>query len=56
MQLNAVLLSDGSSLAADMVVVGAGARPASSLFKGQLDMDKDGGIVVDGNFKVRLQL
>ena len=28
-----VVLSDGSSLPADLVVVGAGARPASGLFK-----------------------
>lgn len=52
LQVSSVLLSDGSSLPADIVVVGAGARPASSLFKGQLDVDKTGGILVDGYFKV----
>jgi len=33
-QVESVLLSDGNSLPADIVVVGAGARPASGLFKG----------------------
>lgn len=48
-----MLLSDGSELPADLVVVGAGARPASSLVVGQLELDKTGGIKVDGHFKVR---
>jgi hypothetical protein len=55
-QVTSVLLSDGSSIPADLVVVGAGARPASALVKGQLELDKAGGIVVDGSFKVRAQL
>lgn len=32
-QVSSVVLSDGSSLPADLVVVGAGARPASSLVR-----------------------
>lgn len=47
-----MVISDGSNLPADIVVVGTGARPASSLVKGQLDLDKQGGVLVDGYFKV----
>jgi 3-phenylpropionate/trans-cinnamate dioxygenase ferredoxin reductase subunit len=53
LQVSSVVLSDGSTLPADLVLVGAGARPASGLFAGQLQLDKAGGIVVDGSFKVR---
>ncbi|KAF6255444.1 monodehydroascorbate reductase [Scenedesmus sp. NREL 46B-D3] len=50
-KVSSVVLSDGSTLPADLVLVGAGARPVSGLFAGQLQLDKAGGIVVDGNFK-----
>jgi monodehydroascorbate reductase (NADH) len=44
-----VLLDNGTTLPADLVVVGVGARPNSELFKGQLALDKGGGISVDGS-------
>eukprot|EP00879_Flechtneria_rotunda_P012381 GHRR01012929.1.p1 GENE.GHRR01012929.1~~GHRR01012929.1.p1 ORF type:complete len:306 (+),score=104.79 GHRR01012929.1:2353-3270(+) len=50
-KVSSVLLNDGSSLPADLVVVGAGARPASGLMKGQVATDKQGGIIVDGSFQ-----
>eukprot|EP00882_Tetradesmus_deserticola_P012891 GHRQ01013663.1.p1 GENE.GHRQ01013663.1~~GHRQ01013663.1.p1 ORF type:complete len:335 (+),score=159.41 GHRQ01013663.1:183-1187(+) len=50
-KVSSVLLSGGSTLPADLVLVGAGARPASGLFAGQLQLDKAGGIIVDGSFK-----
>lgn len=43
-----VLLSDGSALAADVVLVGAGAVPRTGLAE-QLGLDCDGGIVVDAH-------
>jgi monodehydroascorbate reductase (NADH) len=45
--------SDGeeSDVPAKLVVVGIGARPNTQLFKGQLDMDKQGGVVVDCTLK-----
>ncbi|KAL4333216.1 hypothetical protein GQ457_07G001860 [Hibiscus cannabinus] len=49
-QVTAVNLRDGSRIPADMVVVGIGIRPNTSLFKGQLAMEK-GGIKVNGKFK-----
>ncbi|KAK8534051.1 hypothetical protein V6N12_047449 [Hibiscus sabdariffa] len=49
-KVTAVNLRDGSRIPADMVVVGIGIRPNTSLFKGQLAMEK-GGIKVNGKFK-----
>jgi hypothetical protein len=46
-----VCLSDGSTLPANLVVVGVGARPASHLFKGQLQLDQQGGVVVDSSLQ-----
>ncbi|XP_047969155.1 monodehydroascorbate reductase 4, peroxisomal isoform X1 [Salvia hispanica] len=46
----AVNLRDGSKLPADMVVVGIGIRPNTSLFEGQLTMEK-GGIKVNGKMQ-----
>ncbi|EFJ30171.1 hypothetical protein SELMODRAFT_145962 [Selaginella moellendorffii] len=48
--VTAVKLKDGRELAADIVIVGVGARPLTTLFKGQLEEEK-GGIKVDGFFK-----
>ena len=44
------MLSDGSKIPADLVVVGVGAKPNTDLFKGQLDFleQKPGGIKVGG--------
>lgn len=42
-----VRLSDGSSVVADAVVVGAGIAPATQWLEGVLDLADDGGIVVD---------
>ena len=50
-QVAGVRLSDGSTLPASLVVVGVGARPASQLFKGQLQLDQEGGIVVDSSLQ-----
>ncbi|GMJ04250.1 monodehydroascorbate reductase 4, MONODEHYDROASCORBATE REDUCTASE 4 [Hibiscus trionum] len=49
-KVTAVNLRDGSRIPADMVVVGIGIRPNTSLFKGQLAMEK-GGIKVNGKFQ-----
>lgn len=37
-----MLLKDGRKLEADIVIVGVGARPITSLFKGQVEEDKGG--------------
>jgi monodehydroascorbate reductase (NADH) len=49
-QVTAVNLRDGSQLPADMVVVGIGIRPNTSLFEGQLTLEK-GGIRVNGRLQ-----
>ncbi|KAL2528970.1 putative monodehydroascorbate reductase [Forsythia ovata] len=49
-KVTAVNLKDGNKLPADMVVVGIGIRPNTSLFEGQLTMDK-GGIKVNGKMQ-----
>lgn len=48
--MTAVNLRDGSKLPADMVVIGIGIRPNTSLFEGQLTMEK-GGIKVNGKMQ-----
>lgn len=42
-----VKLDDGRTLEADMVVVGVGGKPVTSLFKGQLEEEKGGIKVCD---------
>lgn len=49
-QVKMVKLKDGRELPADIVVVGVGARPLTSLFKGQLEEER-GGIKVDSFFR-----
>ncbi|XP_048327894.2 monodehydroascorbate reductase 4, peroxisomal [Ziziphus jujuba] len=49
-KVTAVNLKDGSQLPADMVVVGIGIRPNTSLFEGQLTLEK-GGIKVNGRLQ-----
>lgn len=49
-KITAVNLRDGSQLPADMVVVGIGIRPNTSLFEGQLTLEK-GGIKVNGRMQ-----
>ncbi|XP_048433812.1 monodehydroascorbate reductase 4, peroxisomal isoform X2 [Pyrus x bretschneideri] len=49
-KVTAVNLRDGSSLPADVVVVGIGIRPNVSLFEGQLTLEK-GGIKVNGKMQ-----
>ncbi|PON52499.1 FAD/NAD-linked reductase [Parasponia andersonii] len=49
-KVTAVILRDGSRLPADMVVVGIGIRPNTSLFEGQLTLEK-GGIKVNGKLQ-----
>ncbi|KAK9156696.1 hypothetical protein Scep_003270 [Stephania cephalantha] len=52
-EVTSVKLKDGRSLDADIVVVGVGARPLTSLFKGQVEEDK-GGIKTDAFFKTSI--
>lgn len=40
-----------SEVPAELVVVGVGATPATGLYKGLLDMDERGGVIVDGQLK-----
>lgn len=42
LQVTAVKLKDGGVLEADIVVVGVGARPLTTLFKGQVAEEKGG--------------
>ncbi|PKA47551.1 Monodehydroascorbate reductase [Apostasia shenzhenica] len=48
--VTAVRLNDGRVLDADIVVVGVGAKPLTTLFKGQV-IEEKGGIKTDGYFK-----
>lgn len=50
LQVTGVNLKDGSQLPADLVVVGIGIRPNTSLFEGQLTIEK-GGIKVNGKMQ-----
>lgn len=49
-KVTAVVLKDGNQLPIDMVVVGIGIRPNTSLFEGQLTLEK-GGIKVNGKMQ-----
>lgn len=49
-EVKEVKLKDGRVLEADIVVVGVGARPLTTLFKGQV-IEEKGGIKTDGFFK-----
>lgn len=49
-EVKEVQLKDGRTLEADIVIVGVGAKPLTSLFKGQVEEDK-GGIKTDAFFK-----
>ncbi|KAL5540618.1 hypothetical protein UlMin_043193 [Ulmus minor] len=49
-KVTAVIIRDGSRIPADMVVVGIGIRPNTSLFEGQLTLEK-GGIKVNGKMQ-----
>lgn len=49
-KVTAVNLRDGTKLPADMVIVGIGIRPNTSLFEGQLTLEK-GGIKVNGRMQ-----
>ncbi|XP_042498374.1 monodehydroascorbate reductase 4, peroxisomal [Macadamia integrifolia] len=49
-KVTAVILTDGTQLTADMVVVGIGIRPNTILFEGQLTLEK-GGIKVNGHMQ-----
>ncbi|XWS52009.1 hypothetical protein CRYUN_Cryun11dG0030900 [Craigia yunnanensis] len=52
-EVKGVKLKDGRVLEADIVVVGVGARPLTTLFKGQVDEEK-GGIKTDGFFRTSM--
>ncbi|KFK24827.1 hypothetical protein AALP_AA8G030200 [Arabis alpina] len=49
-EVTEVKLKDGRTLEADIVIVGVGARPVISLFKGQVEEEK-GGLKTDAFFK-----
>lgn len=49
-EVTEVILKDGRTLEADIVIVGVGARPIISLFKGQVEEDK-GGLKTDAFFR-----
>ncbi|GMH09943.1 hypothetical protein Nepgr_011784 [Nepenthes gracilis] len=49
-EVKEVNLKDGQVLEADIVIVGVGGRPLTTLFKGQVEEEK-GGIKTDGFFK-----
>ena len=47
-KVNAVSLTDGTILYADLVVMGTGVTPATEFLKGSgIDIDEDGGVVCD---------
>ncbi|XP_077230843.1 monodehydroascorbate reductase-like [Tasmannia lanceolata] len=52
-EVKTVKLKDGRVLDADIVVVGVGGRPLTTLFKGQVEEEK-GGIKTDGFFKTSI--
>lgn len=52
-EVKRVKLKNGRELEADIVIVGIGARPATGLFQGQLELNK-GGIKTDGLFKTSM--
>ena len=54
-QVKEVKLKDGRVLEADIVVVGVGARPLTSLFKGQI-VEEKGGIKVNAASKIDFKL
>jgi NADPH-dependent 2,4-dienoyl-CoA reductase/sulfur reductase-like enzyme len=49
--VEAVVLEDGRRLAADLVVVGVGVRPATDFIEG-VEREKDGGLPVDASMRV----
>jgi len=51
-----VKLEDGRTLEANIVVAGVGARPATSLFKGQLEEEKGGIKVYDLPYRRKTEL
>jgi NADPH-dependent 2,4-dienoyl-CoA reductase/sulfur reductase-like enzyme len=50
-RVEAVVLEDGSRLAADLVVVGVGVHPATDFIEG-VEREKDGGVRVDASLRV----
>lgn len=48
--VEAVTLEDGERIEADMVVAGVGVHPATALLEG-VDLDEDGGVVVDAHMR-----
>lgn len=49
-----VLLKDGTSIPADLVILGVGVRPATQVLKDSgLELEKDGSVVVDGGLRIK---
>jgi len=47
-----VKLADGTTLPADLVVLGVGVTPTTSFLQGDLELAKDGGLAVDDHLRV----
>lgn len=53
-KVGGVVLKDGTILPADLVVLGVGVKPATSIFKNSgVELERDGGVVVDGLLRVK---
>lgn len=50
-QVNAVVLDDGDTLPADLVLVGLGVNPATQMLKG-VELNPDGSVTVDSHMRV----
>lgn len=50
-RVESAVLSNGATLKADIVVAGLGARPNTEMLRGQVELGKDGGVRVAGDFK-----
>lgn len=48
-----VLLKDGTQLPCDLVILGVGVSPATKFLDGQVNLEKDGGIMVDEYLQVK---
>lgn len=47
-------LKDGTSIPADLVILGVGVRPSTDVLKTSgLELEKDGSVVVDGQMRVK---
>lgn len=53
-KVGAVLLKDGTSIPADLVILGVGVKPATGVLKASgLTLEKDGGVLVDEHLRIK---